>query len=518
MKLIHYIYSLLFFLAISKQALAMENEETSEIARLGALLTKNKSINDFKTNILENENNRKEVLRILSRPYSQARFNSSFLSVDWNIGNMCYDSSKGYHFNLMGGVQQNMEEAVNRPGHRGAKLNMRFFKDQRLEDKIENFFDTINLKNIDKKNFFNIFSKENTLEFYRNTYFFHYLLEYCTTDENSTVSQEEMWTIEKHLQKEIILQATIKILLLCGSYLSYKTLAHIINNYTEPFFDNLKNKKALNMLVHQIDPLKEKVKSDFFEKVFLPKKLKIFLRDFKTIYENPLTKEHKHLIFFGPPGTAKTMIAVKFATEELKKKSIMVNAGMLTSLKNPSGALKNIFEQKNAIIIFDEIESLLSLESLKHELLTCLQNGSGNKSPLVFATTNIPNIKDKFPSLCRPGRFNPVLVDALQNESDIKLFTHMILKEYNISLNKEAQEYLLTTLRNEKDITGAKIKNILLCAKELTNEINIIKQSSLNKIMMKIKTLLRKKESESPLLLTKESLIKALNFYSMNLQ
>ncbi len=63
-----------------------------------------------------------------------------------------------------------------------------------------------------------------------------------------------------------------------------------------------------------------------------------------------------------------------------------------------------------------------------------------------------------------------------------------------------------------------KLKNILLCTKELTNEINIIKQSSLNKIMMKIKTLLRKKESESPLLLTKESLIKALNFYSMNLQ
>ncbi len=516
MKLIHYIYSLLFFLAISKQALAMENEETSEIARLRELLTKNKSIKDFKTNILENPKNRKEVLRILSRPYSQARFNSSFLSVDWNIGNMCYDSSKGYHFNLMGGVQHNMEEAFNRPGPRGAKPNMRFFKDQGLEDTIKKFFDAIRLKNIDKKNFFNIFSKENTLEFYRNTYFFHYLLEYCTKDENSAITQEEMSIIEKHLQKEIILQVTIKILLICGLYLSYKMLAHIINNYTEPFFDDLKNKKALNMLVYQIDPLKEKAKSDFFEKVFLPKKLKIFLYDFKTIYENPLTKEHKHLIFFGPPGTAKTMIAVKFATEELKKKAIIVNAGMLTSLKNPSGALKNIFEQKNAIIIFDEIESLLSLEPLKHELLTYLQNGSGNKSPLVIATTNIPDIQDKFPSLCRPGRFNPVRVDAFQNERDIELFTDMILKEYNISLNKEAKEHLLSTL-NEKDITGARIKNILLCGKELA--IPAIKQSSSNKLMMKIKTTLsRKKESESPVLLTKESLIKALNFYSMNLQ
>jgi SpoVK/Ycf46/Vps4 family AAA+-type ATPase len=242
------------------------------------------------------------------------------------------------------------------------------------------------------------------------------------------------------------------------------------------------------MLVHEIYPLKEKTKSNFFEKVFLPEKLKIFFHDFKTMYANSLTKEHKHLIFVGPPGTAKTMIAVKFATEELKKKAIIVNAGMLMSLKNPSGALKNIFEQENTVIILDEIESLLSLEALRHELLTYLQNGSGNRSPLVFATTNIPDIQDTFPSLCRPGRFNPVLVDTLQNESDIKLFTNMILKEYNIYLNEEAEEYLLTNFRNEKNITGAKIKNILLCAKELTEDLN------------------------------KESLIKALNFYSMSIK
>jgi SpoVK/Ycf46/Vps4 family AAA+-type ATPase len=270
------------------------------------------------------------------------------------------------------------------------------------------------------------------------------------------------------------------------------------------------------MLVHEIYPLKEKTKSNFFEKVFLPEKLKIFFHDFKTMYANSLTKEHKHLIFVGPPGTAKTMIAVKFAAEELKKKAIIVNAGMLMSLKNPSGALKNIFEEKNAIIIFDEIESLLSLESLKHELLTYLQNGSDNKSPLVFATTNIADIQDKFPSLCRPGRFNPVLIDGLQNENDIKLLTNMILKEYNCSLNKETEKYLFTTLTNEKDIVGAKIKNILLCAKELTNKVNTIKQTFLNKILMQIKSLLRKKESESLVLLTKESLIKAFNFYDMN--
>lgn len=511
MKLINHIYSLLFFLAISKQALAMEKQETSEIEDLSTLLTKNKSINDFKTNILENPKNRKDFLRILSRPYSQKKLNLSLFDINWDIGHLSFDPTKGYETNMVGGLRAGVLGLCegNLQNQIGAANNIKFFKSQEITEIIIDFLEAIKLRKIDKKTFFDSFSKKDTLDLYRNTYFFHYLLEYCAKPgQHSAITREDMNIIEKHLKEEIILQVTIKILLLCGSYLSYKTLAHIINNYTEPFFDNLKNKKALNMLVHQIDPLKEKVKSDFFEKVFLPEKLKIFLRDFKTIYENPLTKEHKHLIFFGPPGTAKTMIAVKFATEELKKKAIMVNAGMLTSLKNPSGALKNIFEQKNAIIIFDEIESLLSLESLKHELLTCLQNGSGNKSPLVFATTNIPNIKDKFPSLCRPGRFNPVLVDALQNESDIKLFTHMILKEYNISLNKEAQEYLLTTLRNEKDITGAKIKNILLCAKELTNEINIIKQSSL----------LRKKESESPLLLTKESLIKALNFYSMNLQ
>ena len=105
MKLMHYIYSLLFFLAISKQALAMKNEETSEIENLKALVTKNKSIEAFKTNILEDTKNRKDFLRILSRPYSQKKLNLSLFDINWDIGHLSFDQTKGYETNMIGGMQ-----------------------------------------------------------------------------------------------------------------------------------------------------------------------------------------------------------------------------------------------------------------------------------------------------------------------------------------------------------------------------------------------------------------------------
>jgi hypothetical protein len=172
MKLIYSIYIALFFLSNIKKTLTMQQENENVV--LKKLLKENSTIENFKTNILINQASREKFLRILSRPYSQKKFNLSLFDINWDIGNLTYDANEGYKTSVIGGMQAGIA-GINQ-NQMGAANNIKFFKSQKTTELIMNFFEDIQLRTIDKKTFFDHFSKQDTLDLYRNTYFFHYVL------------------------------------------------------------------------------------------------------------------------------------------------------------------------------------------------------------------------------------------------------------------------------------------------------------------------------------------------------
>ncbi len=148
----------------------------------------------------------------------------------------------------------------------------------------------------------------------------------------------------------------------------------------------------------------------------------------KKLIELPLTKSEqlakigarpiKGVLFSGPPGTGKTMLArilAKHANAAFYKVS---GPEILTKWYGESEAiLRGIFEdaetQDQAIIFFDEIDTVAASRSdntheaskkLVGQLLTLMDGFLPSKKVVVVAATNRPETLD--PALRRPGRFD----------------------------------------------------------------------------------------------------------------
>lgn len=141
--------------------------------------------------------------------------------------------------------------------------------------------------------------------------------------------------------------------------------------------------------------------------------------DQKDAIEAIGAKPIKGVIFSGPPGTGKTMLAQIIAASSQARFFVVSGPQVVSKYVGESEAiLRNIFEAaqkaEKAIIFFDEIDSVASRRSenshessnrLVAQLLTLMDGANDKKgNVVVVAATN--RISEIDPALLRPGRFD----------------------------------------------------------------------------------------------------------------
>ncbi|MEN0066354.1 MAG: AAA family ATPase [Myxococcota bacterium] len=160
------------------------------------------------------------------------------------------------------------------------------------------------------------------------------------------------------------------------------------------------------------------------------------------------------IIFWGPPGTGKTMFA-KAMARSLGAAVIVVSGPELKSkwVGESESNLRRVFVQARqsapAVIIFDEMDSFASARgtyegsgvehSMVNTLLTELDGFRSNEMVFVVGTTNFVESLD--PALMRPGRFEFKLHIPFPNNDDRREILKIYDQKFSLGLNEETLEY-----------------------------------------------------------------------------
>jgi len=140
-------------------------------------------------------------------------------------------------------------------------------------------------------------------------------------------------------------------------------------------------------------------------------------------------KPRTGLLFFGPPGTGKTMLG-KCIANECKMSFISVKGPELLNMyigeseKNVRRVFERAAASKPCIIFMDELDALIPkrgqssdsnqvMDRIVSELLTQMDRAPSNGS-FVIGATNRPDLLD--PSILRPGRFDKQIYLGITKE------------------------------------------------------------------------------------------------------
>lgn len=165
---------------------------------------------------------------------------------------------------------------------------------------------------------------------------------------------------------------------------------------------------------------------------------------------------NRSMLFFGPPGTGKSTLAVRIANR-LDGKILIINGKSLSN-KTSSLIFQVISIIDPVVILFDDLDRFKGINSLLGEVENMNKINSG-RSKLIIATINdismIPS------AMRRPGRFDQTIEFLPPNE---KIRLEVLLsyaKQFKTKLTK-SQLVLLTKIT--EGMTQAYLKEVILRA------------------------------------------------------
>lgn len=160
------------------------------------------------------------------------------------------------------------------------------------------------------------------------------------------------------------------------------------------------------------------------------------------------------MIFWGPPGTGKTMFAKAIATA-IGAAITVVSGPELKSrwVGESEERLRQLFHRARqsapSIIVFDELDSFASARgtytgsgvehSMVNQLLTEMDGFNSEELVFVVGTTNFVEILD--PALLRPGRFEFHLHIPHPDTEDRRAILNIYNQKMNLNMSEEALEF-----------------------------------------------------------------------------
>jgi len=181
---------------------------------------------------------------------------------------------------------------------------------------------------------------------------------------------------------------------------------------------------------------------------------------------------HKGILFYGEPGTGKTLIA-KAIANETNAHFIPVSGPELLSkwYGETESNMRDIFEEARelqpSIVFFDEIDSMTQTRSdsegahvdsrIVNQLLTLMDGMESYDNVTVLASTNRPELLDE--ALLRPGRFDYKIEIKLPDEEGCLRILEIATKKMPLEPGLELREIV-------PDLIGSSGADIVFVAKE----------------------------------------------------
>ena len=156
----------------------------------------------------------------------------------------------------------------------------------------------------------------------------------------------------------------------------------------------------------------------------------------------------KGVLFYGPPGCGKTLLAKAVANECQANFVSIKGPELLTMWFGESEAnVRNVFEKARAaapcVLFFDELDSIAQQrgsslgdaggagDRVMNQLLTEMDGMASSKNVFIIGATNRPDIID--PALMRPGRLDQLLFIPMPDLESRKSILRAVLRKSPVS-------------------------------------------------------------------------------------